>query len=74
MSEAPAHADVHAHADAYTQTQPPLADGSRAPVVVRSVAVSVVGLLLAGAAWLIWNRGEAMIVDLATLGGGMFCF
>ncbi len=68
--DGPAHAGTHAH----THAQPPMADDSRTSVAVRRVAVSIVGLLLVGAAWLIWVRGEAMIVDLATLGGGIFCF
>lgn len=52
-------------------------DGSRTtgtPRMVRRIGVSMVGLLLAGAVYLIAVRGEAIVVDLATLGGKVWCF
>lgn len=42
--------------------------------MVRRIGVSMVGLLLAGAVYLIAVRGEAIVVDLATLGGKVWCF
>jgi hypothetical protein len=36
--------------------------------------VAVLALALTGSAYLIWARGEAMIVDLATLAGRVWCF
>lgn len=44
------------------------------PRLVRRVGLAVLGLALTGSAYLIWARGEAMIVDLATLGAKVFCF
>lgn len=44
------------------------------PRGVRWTAVALLGVVLAGSSYLIWVRGEAMIVDLATLGGKFFCF
>jgi hypothetical protein len=38
------------------------------------MGVAVLGLVLAGSIYLIWARGEAMIVDLATLGSKVWCF
>ncbi len=45
-----------------------------APRSLRRMGVAVLGLVLAGAAYLIAVRGEAIIVDLSTLAGQVFCF
>jgi hypothetical protein len=44
------------------------------PRSVRLVGFIGLSVALAGAAYLIWARGEAMIVDLATLAGKVWCF
>ena len=44
------------------------------PVPVRYAVASVVGLLMAGALYLISVRGEALLVDLSALSGRIFCF
>jgi hypothetical protein len=49
-------------------------DGDKAPRLVRRAGAAVLGLVLAGSIYLIWARGEAMIVDLATLGSKVWCF
>ena len=48
--------------------------GTRPPPLVRRAGWSVLGVLLAGAAYLILVRGEAMIVDLSALAGKVWCF
>ncbi|MGD9801962.1 MAG: hypothetical protein AB7E81_15600 [Hyphomicrobiaceae bacterium] len=45
-----------------------------APRLVRRAGYAALGLVLTGSAYLIWARGEAMIVDLATLGAKVWCF
>jgi hypothetical protein len=45
-----------------------------APAAVRRIGLAVVVVLLAGAGYLISVRGEALIVDLAALGRGIWCF
>lgn len=45
-----------------------------APRLLRMAGVAVLALALTGSAYLIWARGEAMIVDLATLAGRVWCF
>ncbi|MGE0767401.1 MAG: hypothetical protein AB7L90_13115 [Hyphomicrobiaceae bacterium] len=45
-----------------------------APRLIRRAGFVALGLGLAGSCYLIWARGEAMIVDLATIGGKVFCF
>lgn len=45
-----------------------------APRSVRLVGLIGLSVALVGAAYLIWARGEAMIVDLATLAGKVWCF
>lgn len=45
-----------------------------APPTVRRIALVVVGLMLTGAGYLIAVRGEAIVVDLATLGANVWCF
>jgi hypothetical protein len=49
-------------------------DEDRAPRLVRRAGAAVLGLVLAGSIYLIWARGEAMLVDLATLGSKVWCF
>lgn len=44
------------------------------PRLVRRLAFGALGLLVAGALYLIAVRGEAIVVDLATLAGRMWCF
>lgn len=56
------------------RTQEADATSERAPRFVRRAGFAVLGFVLAGSAYLIWARGEAMIVDLATLGAKVFCF
>jgi hypothetical protein len=46
----------------------------RPPRLVRRAGAAVLGLVLAGSVYLIWARGEAMIVDLATIGSKVWCF
>ena len=55
------------HTDATNSTA-----GTRMPGGVRGVVLGAVGLLLAGALYLIAVRGEALLVDLAKL-GAIFC-
>ena len=45
-----------------------------APRIMRRVGMVAMGLLLGGASYLIAVRGEAMVVDLATLGAKVWCF
>ncbi len=49
-------------------------DDVRAPRVVRRSGYLVAGLLLLGAVYLIVVRGEAIVVDLSTLAGQVWCF
>jgi hypothetical protein len=44
------------------------------PALVRWLGLGLAGFLVAGAAYLIWARGEALVVDLATLAGKVWCF
>jgi hypothetical protein len=46
----------------------------RMPPVVRRILMTSVGLLLAGAVYLIAVRGEAILVDLSSLGSNVWCF
>jgi|APPan5920702963_1055757.scaffolds.fasta_scaffold700660_1 hypothetical protein len=43
------------------------------PGRVRLALLAGVGLALAGALYLVWLRGEALLLDLETL-GRVFCF
>ena len=45
-----------------------------APPIVRRTACGLLLVALAGAAYLITVRGEAIIVDLSTLAGKVWCF
>ena len=45
----------------------------RMPARLRYAVLGAVGLLLAGALYLIAVRGEALLVDLAALAGRIFC-
>ncbi|HZT48445.1 MAG TPA: hypothetical protein VFA64_10765 [Hyphomicrobiaceae bacterium] len=45
-----------------------------APGVVRWSVLGLVGLVFAGALYLIAVRGEALIVDLAAFSRSLFCF
>ena len=45
-----------------------------APPMVRRLGLGMLGVVLAGAGYLIAVRGEAIVVDLATLGGKIWCF
>jgi len=57
-----------------TTRQPSNAAAETAPRLVRRLGLAVLGVALLGSAYLILVRGEAMIVDLATLGSKVFCF
>lgn len=46
----------------------------RAPAAIRRTGLTLLALLLAGSAYLIWARGEAIVVDLANLAGKVWCF
>ena len=43
------------------------------PGAVRWSVLAAVGLVLAGALYLVWIRGEALLLDLSAL-GRVFCF
>jgi hypothetical protein len=62
--------------DAVSSAQIPVGSpsGERAPVIVRALGWAALGLVLAGAVYLIGVRGEAIVVDLATLAGKVWCF
>ncbi len=45
-----------------------------APGAVRWAVLGLVGLVFAGALYLIAVRGEALIVDLAAFSRSLFCF
>ncbi len=47
---------------------------SSVPRLVRRTGLALLAVALLGAAYLIWARGEAMIVDLSTLAGRVWCF
>jgi hypothetical protein len=53
---------------------PAAGSGDRAPPLVRRIGLALLVALLGGAGWLIAVRGEAILVDLATLGGRVWCF
>ncbi|MFV0296949.1 MAG: hypothetical protein ACK5JT_12620 [Hyphomicrobiaceae bacterium] len=57
-------------------TAPPAAAETRdkMPWQIRTALLTVVGLLMAGAVYLVSVRGEAIIIDLATIGGKILCF
>ena len=44
------------------------------PRVLRTSLIVVLGALLAGAAYLLTVRGEALILDLAAVSQRLFCF
>ena len=44
------------------------------PARLRYTVLGAVGLLVAGALYLIAVRGEALLVDIAALSGRIFCF
>jgi hypothetical protein len=50
------------------------ARSERMPRVLRSSLIIVLGALLAGAAYLLAVRGEALILDLAAVSQRLFCF
>lgn len=50
------------------------ASEARAPLSLRRAGWAVLSLVLAGAAYLILVRGEAIVVDLSTLAGKVWCF
>jgi hypothetical protein len=47
---------------------------TRMPLSVRRWLFAAVGLLLAGALYLVAVRGEALLLDLSALSQRMFCF
>lgn len=47
---------------------------SGVPRLVRRTGWALLAVAMLGAAYLIWARGEAMLVDLATLAGRVWCF
>ena len=44
------------------------------PGAVRWVVLAAVGIVLAGALYLVSVRGEALLLDLSALGARIFCF
>ncbi|MBS0244703.1 MAG: hypothetical protein JSS20_21240 [Proteobacteria bacterium] len=48
--------------------------GDDAPPGVRVAGLGALALVLLGAAYLIWVRGEAIVVDLSSLAAKVFCF
>ena len=44
------------------------------PRGLRRLLLALLGILLAGAAYLLMVRGEALIIDLAAFSQRMFCF
>jgi hypothetical protein len=46
----------------------------RMPAGVRRALFGVVGLVMAGALYLIAVRGQALLVDLSALSSRIFCF
>jgi hypothetical protein len=44
------------------------------PVSVRRMLFAALGLLLAGALYLVSVRGEALLLDLSALSQRIFCF
>ncbi len=53
--------------------QPHGARATSAPFAQR-LSYALIGLLVLGAAYLITVRGEAILVDLASLGSRIWCF
>lgn len=52
----------------------PSADASGVPRGVRRAMWLALALVVGGAGYLIWARGEAIVVDLSTLAGNLWCF
>ena len=50
------------------------ANSSGPPRGVRRAGWALLTLALGGAGYLIWARGEAIILDLSTLAGKVWCF
>jgi hypothetical protein len=48
--------------------------GDSPPRMTRNLGIGLLVVLLAGAGYLIAVRGEAIVVDLATLGSRIWCF
>jgi hypothetical protein len=44
------------------------------PAAVRWAVLAALGLLFAGAVYLVSVRGEALLLDLSALGQRIFCF
>jgi len=44
------------------------------PLGLRRLLLALLGILLAGAAYLLMVRGEALIIDLAAFSQRIFCF
>jgi hypothetical protein len=57
-----------------TETTELQAKMERTPASVRWLVLATLGLVSAGSAYLIWVRGEAIVVDLANLGAKVWCF
>ena len=55
-------------------TTSPAADPSGPPLSVRRAAWALLAVAMGGASYLIWARGEAIVVDLSTLAGKVWCF
>lgn len=55
-------------------TTSPSANASGAPRSVRRAMWLALALVVGGAGYLIWTRGEAIVVDLSTLAGKVWCF
>jgi hypothetical protein len=52
----------------------PASRHDRPPRALKRAGLAVLGIVLTGAAYLIWARGEAIVLDLAALGSKVWCF
>ena len=59
--------DTHSHPEREAARQ-------AMPGAVRWVVLAAVGLVFAGALYLVSVRGEALLLDLSALGQRIFCF
>ena len=57
-----------------TTTEPAAPAENIIPRLVRRAGIALLAVALTGAGYLIWARGEAMVVDLSTLAGKVWCF
>lgn len=57
-----------------TSPQQELPVHEHVPAVLRRLGLVAAALLLGGAAYLIWARGAAILLDLSALAGRVWCF